>query len=424
MLKNIFKFAWRNIWRNKRRTLFTTMAIVIGMITLIFSKSYIGGIITTATETIVKTQIGHIRIAHREYLRLERIFPKENLINNTPKVKELLASIPQITHMEERIKFPLLLSNEDINEPGIAVGVIPADIDKSMDLSETMIKGDYFNQEQNQLIIGNGLAKKLNIDINQELLLVTTDINYSTYALPFNVRGTFETGFSVFDKHVLYLPIDKAREMLDAPDTAHEILLFIENPKDAPVIAGKIKSLLDQEFPDNPYLVIPYQHTDLIQSFLPMMENVFGKIIMIIMFIVALVILNTMLMAVMERFQEIGVLKALGLKNHNIISMIFIEAFCIGTIGAVIGGLLGGALSAWVEKVGLNFYQMMGPEVWDKMDMPIPFYGKIVYPDFTLEILISSVVFGIFITLLAVIYPAYKTSKMLPVDAFRSKLNI
>ena len=424
MLKNIFKFAWRNLWRNKRRTLFTIMAIVVGMIALIFARSYIGGIITNSVDSIVKNQIGHIRIAHHEYLRLERIIPKENLITDVSKVIKILSTIPEITHMDERIKFSLLLSNEDINEPGIAVGVNPVAINKSMNLAETIIRGTYLDGDQNQLIIGDGLARKLKADVNKELLLVASDINYSTYALPFNIKGIFETGYSVFDKHVLYLPIEKAREMLDAPGTAHEILIFLENPDDAPVIAGKIKSILDKEFPDNPYQVIPFQQSDIVKSLLPMMENVFGKIIMIIMFIVALVILNTMLMAVMERFHEIGVLKAMGLKNHNIITMIFIEAFCIGVIGALIGGLLGGSLSAYVEKTGLNIVQMMGPEVWDKMDIPIPFFSKMIYPDFTIEILISSVIFGILITLLAVVYPAYKTSKMLPVDAFRSKLNI
>ncbi len=424
MLKNIFKFAWRNIWRNKRRTLFTTMAIAIGMITLIFAKSYIGGIMTNSVESVVKAQIGHIRIAHKEYLRLERIFPKENLITDISKVRKLLSLVTEINHIDERIKFPLLLSYKDVNEPCIAIGIDPVAIDKSMDLSKTVIKGKYFDSDQTKLIIGKGLAEKMKVDINNELLLVTTDINYSTYALPFNIKGIFETGYSVFDKHVLYIPIEKAREMLDAPETAHEILLFLENPKEAEMVAGKIKSILDQNFPENQYQVIPYQQSDMVRSFLPMIEKVFGKIIMIVMLIVALVILNTMLMAVMERFQEIGILKAMGLKNHNIIAMIFIEAFCIGTIGAVIGGTIGGAISAYVEKTGINFEQMMGTEVWDNIDIPMPFFSKIIYPEFTIEILISSVIFGIFITLLAVVYPAYKSSKMLPVDAFRSKLNI
>jgi len=424
MLKNIFKFAWRNIWRNKRRTLFTTMAIAMGMITLIFAKSYIGGIMTNSVESVVKTQIGHIRIVHNEYLRLERIFPKEYLITNISKVRKLLSSITQIKHIDERIKFTLLLSYKDVNEPCMAIGVDPIAINKSMDLSETVTKGRYFDSDQTKLIIGKGLADKMGVDVNNELLLVTTDINYSTYALPFDIEGIFETGYSVFDKHVLYIPIEKAREMLDAPETAHEILIFIQNPAEAEMVAQRIKSILDQNFPDNQYQVIPYQQADMVRSFLPMVEKIYGKIIMIIMLIVGLVILNTMLMAVMERFHEIGILKAMGLKNYNIITMIFVEAFCIGTIGAVIGGVIGGALSAYVEKTGINFEQMMGPEIWDKMDIPIPFFSKIMYPDFTMEILISSVIFGIFITLLAVVYPAYKSSKMLPVDAFRSKLNI
>ncbi len=424
MIKNIFKFAWRNILRNRRRTLFTTFAIIVGVMSLIISNSYINGVMDSAVDTMIKTQIGHIKIAHKEYIRLERIFPKEYMITDLSKIRSSLTSIEGIGHIDERIKFPILLSQDDINEPGIAIAVDPIAINKSMDLEGTLINGKYISNSEKNMIIGKGLAKILNVQVDKELLLVTTDINYSTYALPSKINGIFETGFSMFDKHLLYIPIQMGREMLDSPDSAHEILIFLKNPDEAKIIGQKIRKILDTQFPGNQYQVISWRETDLIESFLPMLETVFGKVLWIIMFIVGLVILNTMLMAVMERFHEIGVLKALGFKNHNIISMIFVEAFCIGTIGSVIGGLIGGGISAVLEKTGIPIAKMVGPEIWDKIDMPLPFYGQVVYPDFNFNILISSIIFGIFITLLAVVYPAYKSSKMLPVDAFRSKLSI
>ncbi|MCP5048378.1 MAG: ABC transporter permease [bacterium] len=431
MAGNIFKFAWRNIWRNKRRTFLTLLALAFGVMSIVFAKSYMAGIINSSSETIVKTQIGHIRIAHKEYLRLERILPKEHMVPGVNRLKTALAgeSGMEITSIDPRIKFNVLLNHADVSEPAVAVGVVPAEINKTMKLSETIVAGRYFSQADTglNLIIGKSLAKKLAVTVNDELLLVTTDINYSTYALPFKVAGIIETGFSAIDKHLLYIPLNKAQEMLDCGDAVHEMLVFLKNPDAAPMAAETIKANLTGGawgIDGQEISVMPWQKHDLIETALPMARDMYDVIMGIIMLIVALVILNTMLMAVMERYQEIGVMKALGFRNWEAFSMILVEAFCIGTIGSVIGGILGGTISAVLEKVGMDFTKMMGPGMWEKLDIPIPIIGKVIYPDFTVPILLGALIFGILIALLAVLYPAFKSIRMQPVEAFRSQLKV
>lgn len=424
MFGNIFKFGWRNLTRNKRRTFFTILAIAVGVMSLVFARSYIKGIINTANEAMIKTEIGHVRIAHKEYLRLKRIMPKEYLVRDLSALRTGLTAMPGIVSMNERIKFHVLLSHGDINEAAVAVGFDPVREDRNMELSKVIVGGSYFGNSHRglNLIIGSKLAEKMKVTVNDELLLVTTDINYSTYALPFNVIGIFETGFAAMDKHLVYIPLSKAQEMLDCGDAAHEVLVFINDPAKSWEVCEKIENLLSQKDPDRAIQVIPWQKDDLIET-LPALVGVWEVIIGIIMFIVALVILNTMLMAVMERYHEIGVIKALGFKNREVFGMILVEAFYLGCIGAVIGGILGGTLSALVEKTGIDFNQMTGG-VMEKIDIPVPFFGKVIYPDFTFAILIGSMVFGILAALIAVLYPAFKSSKMLPVEAFRSELKV
>jgi putative ABC transport system permease protein len=424
MIGNIFKFGWRNLMRNKRRTFFTILAIAVGVMSLVFARSYIKGIIRTANDAMIKTEIGHVKIAHEEYLRLDRIMPKEHLVRDLSSLRTRLTAIPGIVSMNERLKFHVLLSHGDINEAAVAMGFDPIGEDKNMELSKAIVKGSYFETSHRglNLIIGKKLAEKMKVTVNDELLLVTTDINYSTYALPFKVIGIFETGFGAMDKHLLYIPLPKAQEMLDCGDAAHEVLVFIKDPAKSWEICEKIKNLLSQKDPDRDIQVIPWQKDDLIEM-LPAMAGVWEVIIGIIMFIVALVVLNTMLMAVMERYHEIGVIKALGFKNREVFAMILVEAFYLGCIGAVIGGIIGGTLSALVENTGIDFNQMSGG-VMEKIDIPVPFFGKIIYPDFTFAILIGSMVFGIIVALIAVLYPAFKSSKMLPVEAFRSELKV
>ena len=422
MFRNIFKFGWRNFRRNKRRTYLTLTAVAIGVMSIIFAKSYGRGIFNSLIETVIKTQSGHIRIVHKEFLRLERIMPKEHLVMDLNRVKAGISRLPEVELINEQIKFNVLLNHEDINEPAVAFGIDPGKVDKNLDLSSTIVKGKYFGDSGSDLIIGKKLAEKLNVTVNDELLLVTTDINYSTYALPFNIAGIYETGFSSLDKHILYIPIQKAQEMLDCGDAAHEILVFLKEREMAGMVCEKIEKIFSEIDPDHSIMIIPWQKNDMVDS-MPTMMAVMDAIIGIIMFIVALVILNTMLMAVMERYHEIGVIKALGFKNREVFSMILVEALYIGTIGSVIGGLFGGALSAYLEKTGIDVTQLAGG-IMEKIDLPVPYLGKVIYLDLTLSILVGSLIFGIFAALVAVLYPAVKSSRMQPVEAFRSELKV
>lgn len=425
MFKNIFKFAWRNTWRNKRRTFFTLLAVAVGVMAIIFARSYITGALNNSVDMMIKTEVGHIMIAHKEYLRLERTLPREYMVGGAQRLQTELASLPEVESIRSQIKFNVLLSYGDANEIAAAVGIEPEKMDKSMKLSETVIQGHYLKGDGLDLLIGKKLADKLKVKPGDELLIITSDINYSTYALPFKIAGIFETGFSYFDNHILYIPLEKAQEMLDCNDSVHEMLLFLKNPKQSLELVEKVKNIIkavEKGERQDAIQPIPWQQNDLVKS-IPLLEGIWARILGIIMFIVALVILNTMLMAVMERYHEIGVIKALGFKDREIFFMILVEAFYLGTIGSAIGGILGGTLSARLEKTGIEIAKM-GGGVLAKIDIPAPFIGKVLYPDFTFGILIGSIVFGIIIALLAVLFPAFKSARMSPVEAFRSELKV
>lgn len=422
MTMNLFKLAWRNIWRNKRRTFLTLTAIVVGVFAIIFAKSYISGILSGASNTIVRTQIGHLRIAHGEYLRLERVLPKEYLINGTARLEQQISRLKGIDSVIKRIKFNVLLSYGNNTEAAVAMGINPERSDKFLELSKSIVEGEYLKESGLNLIIGKKLAKELQVGVGEELLLITTDINYSTYALPFKIAGIFETGYSTFDRHLLYIPLNKAQEMLDCGDSLHEMLIYLNDPGRSFEVSRKIEVILAVDQPGHDYRVIPWQQNEFIEL-MPLVDSIYNIILGIVMFIAGLVILNTMLMAVMERYHEIGVIKALGFKNREVFFMVLAEAFYIGIIGSIIGGILGSALSAYVEKVGIDFAAFSQGMI-DKIDLPVPFYGRFVYADFSFQILIGAVIFGIVVTLLAVLYPAFKSAQMSPVEAFRTELKV
>ena len=421
---NIIKLGWKNIARNKKRSLFTIIAITAGITMLVFASSYIRGIMNNTTEVAKKMRTGHVRIMTSEYARLERILPKEELIVNSETLSGKIRQIDDVRLVSQFVKFNALISREEVNEPALIVGGDPDAVNRHMGLSDMLISGTYFHKDRRELMVGRLFAEKIGVNVNDELLLVTTDINYSTYALPFKVSGIFNTGYTYIDKHMLFVPLKFGREILDCGESSHEILVYLGDGSRSKEAAAVIRDMVKTGEFGSSLKEIPWENDEIIGELMPMAKQIWQKILGIILLIVAIVILNTMLMIVMERHQEIGVLKALGLKNREVFSMIVTEALFIGSIGSFLGVVIGGGLSAWVEKTGINFSEMVGKEMWEKFDMPMVLFGNIIYPDLTAEIIVRSFMFGLLISVLAVLYPAFKSSRMLSAEAFRSKLKV
>jgi putative ABC transport system permease protein len=415
-MKKFIKLAWRNIWRNWRRTILTSLAVAFGMISIIFTYSYIEGVSESVYRTLIETELGHVKIVSREFLRLERVMPKEQLVYNAQSIEDGISSLPGISTMTERIKFRLILSSEEENEPSLGVGINPEQEKNLFDLRQHLIQGSYLEESSAGMLIGDGLAKKLGVIIGDELLAVTTDINYSTYALTFTVVGIFKTGFTFMDKHFCYIPIEKAQEMLDCAGAAHEILLLLEDPQTAREISSGILTFLEKNGLEDTLTAVAWLDSFFI-TYLPFANIAVSSILLIIMLISALVILNTMLMAVVERTHEIGVIKSMGMRNGGVVALILVEATYIGLLGVFIGGLIGSGLSMLAQNTGLNFTRMM-----EKMEFEIAFFSPIIYPKFTLGILLGAAVFCLATTLFAAIYPARKASRMEPVEALRTSM--
>jgi putative ABC transport system permease protein len=415
-MKKFIKLAWRNIWRNWRRTILTSLAVAFGMISIIFTYSYIEGVSESIYRTLIETELGHVKIVSREFLRLERVMPREQLVYNSQSIENGISSLPGISTMTERIKFRLILSSEEENEPSLGVGINPEQEKNLFDLREHLIEGSYLEESSAGMLIGDGLAKKLGVSIGDELLAVTTDINYSTYALTFTVVGIFKTGFTFMDKNFIYIPIEKAQEMLDCYGAVHEILLLLEEPETAREISSGILTFLEENSLEDTITAVAWLDSFFI-TYLPFANIAISSILLIIMIISALVILNTMLMAVVERTHEIGIIKSMGMRNGGVVALILVEATYIGLLGVFIGGLIGSGLSLLAQNTGLNFTRMM-----EKMEFEIAFFSPIIYPKFTLGILLGAAVFCLATTLFAAIYPARKASRMEPVEALRTSM--
>ncbi|MCK5222384.1 MAG: hypothetical protein KAR14_12440, partial [Candidatus Aminicenantes bacterium] len=152
MFSNILRLGWKNISRNKKRTLFTIIAITAGITMLVFASSYIEGVMNSTTEVAKRMRTGHVKIMTSEYSRLERIMPKEELVLNSEDLSERISKTADVKLISQMVKFSALISKAELNEPGVVVSGDPETIDAHMGLAEMVISGTYFNKEKKEVL--------------------------------------------------------------------------------------------------------------------------------------------------------------------------------------------------------------------------------------------------------------------------------
>lgn len=411
----LIKLAWRNVQRNKRRTILTMLAVTITVICLTFAQSYFNGVLEGMYNNLIKTEIGHIRIADQRYLSRERMNPLEFAIPNYEQIEQAVALVPGVVRSLPRLKFGVLLEHEGNNQIAIGIGIDPAKEKGQLLILNNIIKGRPIHSDAQEVLLGRGLANKLRLQIGDSLLVIARTIYYSMDAMEFRVAGIFDTGLSALDDKHFYIPLTIAQYLLNAEKSASTILVMIKHPNKAIEIANTINNKLQNNKDiSNGIVAVPWQHHSLVRDMVPYMKSVSISLFSIILFIAALVIVNTLLMAVMERTHEIGIMMAMGMKGHFIISLFLIEALIIAVLGGTLGGILGSGISIWTETQGIDVSAAMG-----NIKLSLPVMSTIIHPDFTIQSLIKAFVFGIITALVATIYPCIKALRLEPTEAIQ-----
>jgi putative ABC transport system permease protein len=192
-----------------------------------------------------------------------------------------------------------------------------------------------------------------------------------------------------------------------------EVLVFGDRAERSHEIAEKLRPLITHVGDD--LLVVPWQDHYLLRDLILWMKTALLVLYGLILFIASLVIVNTMLMAVLERTHEMGVMMAMGMKGRDLVTLFLAEAAFIALVGGLLGGALGSGLSIYAEAVGLDFSQMLG-----EVEAPIPYLQDYtIYPDFTLSALGLGILFGLIMALVATILPCQKAARLVPTEAIR-----
>jgi putative ABC transport system permease protein len=387
----------------------TGMSIMIAVMVAIYLWSLISGVVDGLFDNFIRLTSGHVRVLNSEYVKREKMLPLESNISNHVGIQKEIETNPNVTLTSPRIKFGVLLDNEGNNKPTMGMGIDPQKAEKVFSLSQKIVKGRPVIIGKEEINIGDKLARELGLKLDDTLTIVTQTAYGSIAAMNLKIVGIFRFNVPSFDGTIFFLPIDKAQELLDLEGAATEIFVLVKDSVRAPLAAKEIAEKLGSN-----YAAVPWQEQGIIFFYMNLAKNIYGVIYFIILFLASFTILNTMFMSVLERTKEIGMMKALGMKDRQVMGVILIEAMLIGLFASFIGMILGSGIAYYLATEGLDFTQLF--EQMGEFNMPLSYIYRGV---FRWSIILFGFSMGILFSVVAAVPPALRASKMEPTEALR-----
>lgn len=398
--------AWRNIWRNKARSLVIMASIALGLTAGIFVLSLYKGMMSGRIRTIIDSESGHLQIHHPGFLF---DFDPGFLITNGEVVVKDIASLPQVRCVAQRsITQGMLVSTT--GSAGVKIhGILPEEENTVMQLDKKIVEGKGFDKgKKNRILIGKKLAKKMRLHEGSKIVLTFTDTAETIVSSAFRIGGIYETVNAPLDEVNVYVEQSALNNLLGIGSNFHEIAVILKKDSDLPYV----KAILKEKYKD----VLVEDWKDLSPE-MNLMINTVNQlsyiIIVIILFALAFGILNTMLMSVLERTREIGMMVALGTSRARIFFLVLYETIFLTLLGAPFGLLFGYLLTSYLNKNGLSF-AAEGQELMQSFG-----FQSVIYPEFPSENLLFIIFMVVVTALISSLLPALKALRLQPVEALR-----
>jgi ABC-type lipoprotein release transport system permease subunit len=405
----LWKIAIRDLGRNKRRSVLTLVAVGLGMALLIVMSGLIEGAVAGSLENSIRLQTGHLQVRAASYHEDELSLKWEDLLSEP---QALTAQIRGLNGV--RVATPVLWANGMLTVGNESVGVQVFGIDPLSEayvpIRDVLVAGEFLApDDRSGILMGQRLAESLGVTVGQRVSLLVSTADQQVDEAVFTIRGLYNTSVASYDETRVFLPLSKAQAFTRAEGHASAIFILLDRQEDADTVAAVLRA--------PGFSVLTWR--DLNQVFLQTMQAsaIFLNMMnLVVLAVVAVVIANTLLMAVFERTREMGILAALGMKGRQILAMFLLEAGTLGLAGIILGFLLGLLGVAYLATVGLPIGEAAAAGEASNMIT----YGNVLYARFSLPDTVSLSGLELIITLLASLYPAWFAARMEPIEALRA----
>jgi putative ABC transport system permease protein len=415
-MKMLFKLAFRNVFRYKKRTIITFSAISYGLGLMAVGICLYNGVNTHAMDNIINSQTAHLKILAPGYFEDKDEVPLEFTIDEPQKIKSLLKDNKNIQGIESRILFQASIITGMDELPCLGVAIEPEIDPLVFKIKESIKDGRFLEPSESKIILGSGLARDLRLKVGDDcvlrLFLSTEDFIWN--ALDLEIIGIAKTENPMVNRQTVFIPLSLAQEALSLENKVTELAIRIKDRNQLLEARDFIESRLATLNKD--YEVVSFEeYASDFKELMRLRSRIQVLIPLMMILIATLGIVNTMLMAVMERTREIGMLAAMGMRKLEIMLVFVFEGALIGVFGSLTACVIGGLGGWWLETKGFSM-SFLGKEMSDVVSfLPV----EVFKGDLTVGILIFTLVLGIVVSILASLYPAYKAVKLDPIQALR-----
>jgi len=405
-MQDLTRLGFRNLLRNRIRTAITLAVVTFGVCGLILSGGFIRDIFVQLGEALIHSQSGHAQVGREALFSFGSRSPERYLLEKPEALRSYLAEQPEVKNVMARITFSGLLNNGKTDYPVIVDGV-EADRENELGTFLHLVSGRMLtDKDQYGAVIGEGVANALRLKAGDQATLLVNTIDGAMNTLDVEIVGVFQSFSKDFDARAMRIALPDAQSLL-VTDGIGKYVLELHRTDQTTVLVQRVRANL----PAGDVVVRDWEElNDFYGKAVELYQQQFGFLKATILLMVCLSVINTVNMSLAERSWEFGTMRALGNRNRTVIGLILTESFVLGLAGALIGTLLGLLLAAVISGIGIP--------------MPPPPNANLGYDAYirieTSDVLESALI-GTCATLIAAIYPAWRTTRLSIIDALRAR---
>lgn len=399
------KIASRNIWRSKKRSLIIITAVSFGLWAGIFMTAFYNGVIEQRINTAISSELSHLQLHHPEFRKDYEI---KYYLPEGRKILEKIGEDSQIKAIAGRVIIKGMIASAS-GSSGITInGVMPVEEQKLTNLSKKIIKGNYFNPNKtNEIILSERLRKKLKLNLNKKAILTFQDTEGNLASGAFRITAIYKTVNSPYDDSNVFVKITDVDSLSGIAKEINEIAVLLKSSKKLEESQNSLKLY----FPK-----IEIQNWKEIAPELGYTVSVGDKMMFIFMGIILLAlgfgIVNTMMMAVLERTREIGMLMALGMNKFKIFMMIVLETFFLILAGCPFGILLALITIGITQRTGIDFSQYS--DAYSSFG-----YSSVFYPSLSARQFVIMIILVVITAFVSALFPARRALLLNPAESLK-----
>ena len=407
------RMAWRNLWRRKRRTFITVFSIGFGvMLSVTFTGTGDYGY-TNMINAGATMGLGHVTVEPRGYNQTPSL---DKRLQKAEQIREQVLTMPGVNDAIVRIMGQAIFASASKTVGGMFMGIDPAQESAEQNLMlRSLVEGRLFpGPDGRGAVVGIKMAKKLNLRIGKKLVYTTTDISGEIVSEIARVAGIFKTGINEVDGATVLLPINSVRATLNYDSRDGTLVsVTIDDQRYAEKMRDKIAAAVGNSQRE----VLSWQQTQAELAGIITMDKSGNYILQILIgLLIAAGILNTMLMSVLERTREFGVMMAVGMSPATLFKLVFAESDWLAVIGIVVGVVITCPWYAYLHYVGLDFSGAIGEDYSAGGILIDPLIKIRLFKESVIAILA-----GVFaLTLLSGLYPAWRAGRIPPVESLKA----